>query len=90
MAVDLKLPSNGSMRRIIETLIIAAIIGSVAAYSTIKITETEMKAVCTRLDETRGTQREVLNSLRDLHGRVTSLEARTPPFDADHWERRKR
>jgi hypothetical protein len=83
---------NGGMaRRIVEPLIVAAIVGALVMYGTVKILETKMDAICTSVNEVKISVKDDVRDMVEIKSRLSAIEARqSKPFDTDAWERRKR
>jgi outer membrane murein-binding lipoprotein Lpp len=87
---------NGSVaRRIIEPLIVAAVVGLMVMYGTVRILETKMDSIITTVVETRQAQKDDIRDMTEIKARLAVIEtkqnrAQEREFDNSAWERRKR
>jgi outer membrane murein-binding lipoprotein Lpp len=83
---------NGGMaRRIVEPLIVAAIVGALVMYGTVKILETKMDAICTSVNEVKIMVKDDVRDMTEMKAEIAGIKARqNRDFDTEAWERRKR
>ena len=95
MASDEKNGNSGMVRRIVEPLIVALIVGLLVMYGTVRILETKMDAIQITVVETRQAQKDDTKQLSNHETRISIIESKQTKvmdkiFDTEAWERRKR
>jgi hypothetical protein len=95
MADERKNGNGGMVRQIAVPLVVAAIVGLLVMYGTVRILETKMDAIQATVIETRQAQKDDGREVTDLKVRLSIVEERLKKttekvFDTDAWDRRKR
>jgi hypothetical protein len=95
---------NGTLRRILENIIPALIVGAMAVFGTVKVMETRQEAFVATLLETRSVLKEDVKDMTEMKAWRASTDAKleyiqraidrlpgmVEKFDYPGWEKRKR
>jgi hypothetical protein len=95
---------SGVLKRIIEPLIIAAVVGLTVMYGTVRIIQTQLESVISTLQETRQLVKEDVRDMGEIKSWRAAMEtkldymqrqierfplAKKDDFDYKGWEKRK-